>query len=44
MDASQLTRKVVYGHQTMIQGLGHFSKGELSRAIPPIMFEWGLSN
>ena len=37
MDGSPLTRKVVYGYQTVIQGQGHFPKRCLPHVIPPVL-------
>ena len=37
MDGSPLTRKVIYGHQKVIQGQGCFTKHGPPRAIPPVV-------
>ena len=37
MDGSPLTQKVVYGHQTVIQGQGRFTKQGLPWVIMPVV-------
>ena len=37
MDGLPLTSKDAYGHQTVIQGQGHFTKHGLPRGIPPVV-------
>ena len=37
MDGSPLTRKVVYGRQTVIQGQGRFTKRGLPRVLPSLV-------